>query len=121
MTAHSRRLTQSITINATPQKVWELITRIDAIVTWYDTWDDVETDSTDPFLREGASFRLTRRHRHPIMAECEVTELSPASRLQWIQTTAHTPTTTVTFELITRTDGEITELHQTRTWSEPGL
>lgn len=116
MTTRSRTLTQSISIDATPQKVWELITRIDAITTWYDTWDSVEADSADPILLRGSEFRLIRNQRHPVIATCVVIELSEHRRLQWRQSTPNRPTTTVTFDLITQPGVDATELRQTRTW-----
>lgn len=117
ITPRDRTLTEAITINATPQKVWQMITRIDGIVTWYDTWDTVETDSTEPFLRRGTAFRLIRTERDPVVADCEVTELCEGRRLQWRQTTPNRPTTTVTFDLVTHPTEGITELRQTRTWT----
>ena len=120
MTTRNCTLTQSISINATPHKVWELITRIDTIATWYDTWGTVDTDSTEPFLRTGTNFRLIGNQRDPVIADCEVTELSQGRRLQWRQTTPNKPTTMVTFELITHPADATTELRQTRTWGAPG-
>ena len=120
MTTRSRTLTQSIGINASPHKVWELITRVDTITTWYDTWDTVETDGTEPFLRNGSTFRLIKNNRNPVIAHCEVTDLSEHRQLQWRQTTPNKPTTTVTFDLITHPGDHSTELRQTRTWSESG-
>jgi hypothetical protein len=97
-----------------------LITRIDTITTWYDTWDTVESDSAEPFLRSGTTFRLIRNHpRRTVIADCEVTELSQGRRLQWRQTTPNKPATTVTLDLITHPADGTTELVQTRTWSGP--
>ena len=72
MTAHSgadgqvmtnrdgtRCLTQAININATPQKVWDLITRIATIADWCDTWDHVEPITAATHLRPGASLTST--------------------------------------------------------------
>lgn len=121
MTTRDRSLTQSINIDAPPHTVWEIITRIDTIVTWYDTWDAVETDSAEPFLRNGTSFRLIRRnHRHPVVADCEVTELSGGRRLRWRQVTPDKPIVVVTFELIADAAEKTTELRQTRSWFGPG-
>jgi len=39
VTTRSRTPTQSISINATPHKVWEFLTRIETIATWYDAWE----------------------------------------------------------------------------------
>jgi|GEM_PF-5023925 len=114
----ARRRTQSISINATPEKVWDLITRIDTVGDWYDTWDRVDPVSTEPHLRAGMSFRLIRRHtgRDDEVAQCEVTELSEHTRLQCMP---HRPTTGVTFDLVTHPTDGTTELRQTRSWRTP--
>jgi hypothetical protein len=99
--------------------VWELITRIETIPTWYDTWDAVETTSGEPFLRSGSTFRLIR-HQRPVIAMCEVIEVTEHRRLQWTQSTRNQPTTRVTFDLISHSIDQATELRQTRAWGELG-
>ena len=52
---------KSISISAPLQTVWDLITTIDTIPEWYDSWDGVEHDATDIRLQVGTPFQLTRR------------------------------------------------------------
>ncbi|MGB8405980.1 MAG: SRPBCC domain-containing protein [Mycobacterium sp.] len=112
--------TASIRITAAPERVWELITTVDAVCLWYDTWDTVQNDTTDPRLRVGSSFHLTRRRRgRAVTARCQVTDLTAPSRLCWEQSAPHTPTTTVEFLLIPGTETGTTELRHTRTWASP--
>jgi uncharacterized protein YndB with AHSA1/START domain len=115
----TRRLTQSISINATPERLWDLITRINAIADWYDTWDRVEAGTTERHLREGTSFRLIRCQtgHNDEVAHCQVTEFLEVARLQWRQSTPHQPTTSVSFDLVPHATDGTTELHQTRTWT----
>ena len=113
--------TGSINITAAPEKVWELITSVDAICEWYDTWDTVEHDSADPRIRVGTVFRLTR-HRtrgRDDTAHCRVTDLAAPTRLEWTQSAPHLPTMSVAFLLIPDADTGTTELRHTRTWSDP--
>ena len=110
--------TGSIRITAPPETVWNLITTVDAVCEWYDTWDTVATDTTDPRLRFGSSFHLTRhRGGRDETARCQVTDLTAPSRLCWEQSAPHTPTMTVTFLLCAGTDTGSTELRHTRTWT----
>lgn len=114
-----RRLTKSISINATPEKLWDLITRISTIADWYDTWDRVESTTTERHLRDGSSFRLIRcqtGHKDQV-AHCQVTEFLEATRLQWRQSMPHQPTTSVSFDLVPHATDGTTELHQTCTWT----
>ena len=117
----ARNLTQSITINAAPEKVWDLITRIDTMTDWYDTWDRVETAASDTHMRAGVSFRLFRRrasHAEDV-AQCFVTELCEFTRLQWEQSQPDNPTVLVTFELLPDATGDTTELRQDRSRATP--
>ncbi|CAM5686915.1 SRPBCC family protein [Mycolicibacterium aubagnense] len=115
--------TRSIHIAAPAERVWDLITTVDTICTWYDTWDTVHNDTTDPRLRVGSSFHLTRRRgrRRDETAHCKVTDLTAPMRLCWEQSAPHKPTMTVAFLLIpcTGTDTDTTELQHTRTWTTP--
>ncbi|WP_428342857.1 SRPBCC family protein [Mycobacterium sp.] len=61
--------TGSITIAAPPETVWDLITTIDTIPEWYDTWDTAEHDTADPRLRVATSFSLLR-HRRGRVSTC---------------------------------------------------
>jgi hypothetical protein len=97
-----------------------LITRIDTIATWYDSWDSVETDSADSFLRLGTSFRLLRDRDHSTSAHCVVTDVAEPSRLQWTQITPDRRTTSVIFDLVSHPAEGTTEIRHTRTWCEPG-
>ena len=112
--------TGSIRITAPPETVWELITTVDTVCEWYDTWDTVENDTTDPRLRVGTSFHLTRHRRgRGETARCRVTDLTVPTRLCWEQSAPHTPTMSVAFLLIPGTDTGTTELRHTRTWATP--
>lgn len=112
--------TQSILIAAPPERVWQLITTVDTICTWYDTWDTVQNDTTDSRLRMGSTFHLTRRgRRRDETAHCKVTDLTAPTRLCWEQSAPHNPTMTVAFLLIPGTDTGTTELQHTRTWTTP--
>ena len=54
-----------------------MITTVDTVCEWYDTWDTVENDTTDPRLRVGSSFHLTRYRRgRGETARCRVTDLT---------------------------------------------
>jgi uncharacterized protein YndB with AHSA1/START domain len=112
--------TGSISIAAPPATVWELITTADTICEWYDTWDTVEHDTAETRLRVGTSFLLTR-HRlgRDDTARCRVIDLSAQSWLRWEQSSAHTPTMSVTFHLIPGAETGTTEVRHTRTWSTP--
>ncbi|HME79801.1 MAG TPA: SRPBCC domain-containing protein [Mycobacterium sp.] len=110
----------SISITAPPETVWELITTLDTICEWYDTWDTVQHDTTDPRLRVGTTFRLIRHRRgRDDIAECRVTDITAPTGLQWEQSSPHTPTTAVSFRLIPGHDIGTTELEHTRTWTTP--
>lgn len=116
--------TGSIRLTAPPEAIWELITTVDTICEWYDTWDTVQNDTTDPRLRVGSSFHLTRHRRgrgrdRDETARCRVTDLTAPSRLCWEQSGPLTPTMTVAFLLIPGTDTGTTELRHTRTWATP--
>ena len=117
----TRCLTQSININATPEKVWALITRIATITDWYETWHRVEPTATDTHLRAGTSFRLLRQQagRADVVAQCHVTEASELTRLQWEQSQPHKPKIAVTFELVPHASDGTTELRQSRSWTTP--
>lgn len=113
-----RSVTRSIVINATPTKVWEVITRLDTISDWYDGWDRTLSAEAGCAVRQGVSFRLVRSTKDGLeVADCTVTELSPGGRLQWVESSPRKPTTTVTFDLIALPDSRGTELRQTRSWS----
>lgn len=111
--------TGSITITAPPETVWELLTTVDAICAWYDSWDTARNDTTDPRLRVGSSFHLTRHRgrRRAETARCQVTDLTAPSRLRWEQSTPHKPTVSVEFLLVPGPDTGTTELRHTRTWT----
>ena len=115
----TRRMTQSISINATPEKLWDLLTRIDNIADWYDTWDRADSAASEQHLREGTSFRLIRRRtgRTDEIAHCHVTELLELTRLQWMQSAPHQPTASVSFDLVPNVTSGTTDLRQTRTWT----
>ncbi len=116
--------TGSISIAAPPETVWELITTLDTIPEWYDTWDTAQPDTPEPDttgsrLQVGTAFRLLRHHRgRDTAAHCVVTELTAPTRLRWRQSAPHTPTTSVTFLLIPGADGGGTELRHTRRWTD---
>jgi uncharacterized protein YndB with AHSA1/START domain len=108
----------SIRITAPPETVWELITTVDTVCEWYDTWDTVENDLTDPRMRVGTSFHLTRHRRgRDEIVRCRVTDLTVPTRLCWEQSAPHTPTMSVAFLLIPGTDTGTTELRHTRIWA----
>lgn len=113
--------TGSISITAPSDTVWELITTVDTLCEWYDNWDSVEHDTTDPRLRVGTSFQLIRHRcgRRDDTAICRVTDLTAPTRLQWEQSSAHLPTMSVAFLLVTDTITGTTEFRHTRTWSTP--
>jgi uncharacterized protein YndB with AHSA1/START domain len=111
-------LTGSVHITAPPETVWELITTVDTVCQWYDTWDTVHNDTADPRLRVGSSFHLTRYRRgRDETARCRVTDLSAPTRLCWEQSAPHTPTMSVAFLLVPGTDPGTTELRHTRTFA----
>lgn len=111
----ARTVTESIIINAEAEIFWELITRIDGIPDWYDSWDRAISQSADTHVRQGTSFQLIRHGPNgDSLAHCLVTDLSPGRYLEWVQTTPCKPTTTVTFQLVPLPNGNGTELHQTR-------
>lgn len=113
-------MTGTILVAAPPETVWDLITTVDTVCEWYDTWDSVVNDTTDPRMRVGTSFRLTRHRRgRDETARCRVTELAAPTRSCWEQSAPHTPTVSVTFLLIPGTDTGTTELRHTRTWTTP--
>ena len=121
---HRRRAvhtqTGSISIAAAPETVWELITTLESICQWYDTWDTVQYDTADPRLRVGASFQLIRHRRgRDDTTRCMVTDLTAPTRLQWEQSSPRLPTMSVTFLLIPDADTSTTELQHTRTWTTP--
>ena len=109
--------TGSISITAPLETVWDLITTIATIPTWYDTWDTVEHDTADSRLRVNTLFRLRRRGDET--ARCGVTDLSAPTQLQWEQTSLDAPTLSVTFLLIPGATTGTTELRHTRTWTAP--
>ena len=116
----TRCLTQSININATPEKVWDLITRIATMTDWYAPGDRTESTTTDTHLRAGTSFRLIRRQSgRDDVAQCHVTEVSEFTRLQWEQSQPRKPTVSVTFELLPHATDGTTELRQSRSWTTP--
>ena len=110
-----------ISIAAPPETVWDLITVIDTIPSWYDTWDGVEHNATTPQLQVGTSFQLIRRGHggRADTAHCRVTDLSRPARLEWQQSAPNKPTVTVQFRLIPNPDSSTTELHHTRIWTTP--
>lgn len=114
----TRRLTRSISINATPEGLWDSITRIDTIADWYDSWDCVVSVDAEHHLREGTYFRLIRRHtrRTDEVAHCRVTEVLELTRLQWMQSVPNEPIASIAFELIPNTAAGTTELRHTRSW-----
>lgn len=112
--------TGSVHLGAPPETIWELITTVDAVCEWYDTWDTVHNDSTDPRLRVGSSFRLTRRRRgRDETARCQVTDLAAPTLLCWTQASPDAPTMSVAFVLKPGADTGTTELEHTRTWTTP--
>ncbi len=78
---------ESIDIGAPPAKVWELLTRLEGIPTWYDGWDAVERTSTSgERLTVGLPFQLLgRRSGRRTRATCRVTELDPLRRICWVE------------------------------------
>ena len=110
-----------ISIAAPPEAVWDLITAIDTIPSWYDAWDGVDHDATTPQLQFGTSFQLIRRGRggRGDTAHCRVTHLARPASLEWQQSAPDTPTVTVQFRLIPAPDGSTTELHHSRMWAAP--
>lgn len=126
MTVHRRQrqgavrtLNGSTSINASPEKVWELITTVNTIPEWYDAWDSVEPEAADLQLQVGTTFRLVSRRNGGLhTARCRVTDAKAPTRLQWEQSALHVPTVLVTF-LVTA-DGTLagtTLLHHTRSWT----
>ena len=116
-TAHT--VNRSTSINAAPEEVWDLITTVNTIPEWYDTWDFVDHDTADLRLRVGTTFRLIghRNGRHHT-ARCRVTDAQAPTRLQWEQSALHVPNVLVTFVVIADdTATGTTQLHQTRSWT----
>lgn len=112
--------TGSINITSAPESVWDLITTVDTIPEWYDTWDAVDHDTTDPRLRMGTVFRLIRHRRgRDDTARCRVTDLTAPTRLQWEQSALHKATVSVTFLLIADPATITTQLHHSRAWTTP--
>ncbi|WGI35033.1 SRPBCC family protein [Mycolicibacterium aubagnense] len=112
-------LNGSISINASAEKVWELITTVNTIPEWYDAWDSVDPETADVRLQLGTTFRLiSRRKGRDHTARCRVTDAQAPTRLQWEQSALHVPTMLVTFLVIA--DGNLTGptlLHHTRSWT----
>jgi uncharacterized protein YndB with AHSA1/START domain len=114
-------LSKSIRVAAPPAKVWELITTIDLITEWYDTWDAVEHTADDERLEVGTSFRLIR-HRvgRDDTALCRVTSVEAPRRLCWLQHAPREPSMSVEFQLVADAEGATgTWLNHTRTWASP--
>lgn len=112
--------TRSIHIAAPPERVWELITTVDTVCNWYDSWDTVQNDTTYPRLRVGTSFHLTRNRRgRDETAHCRVTDLTVPTLLCWEQSAPHAPTMSVAFLLIPGTEPSTTELRHTRSLVTP--
>ena len=121
MPANVQSLSKSIRIAAPRAKVWELITTIDRIAEWYDTWDAVEHAADDERLQVGTSFRLIR-HRIGLdhIALCRVTSVEAPRRLCWRQQAPRPASMSVEFQLDADTEGATaTWLNHTRTWIEP--
>lgn len=121
MPANFSSLSKSIRIAAPPAKVWELITTIDRITEWYDTWDAVEHAADDERLQVGTSFRLIRhRFGRDHIALCRVNSVEAPRRLCWLQHALPKPSMSVEFQLDADTEGATaTWLNHTRTWIEP--
>jgi uncharacterized protein YndB with AHSA1/START domain len=109
----------STSINASPEEVWELITTVNTIPQWYDTWDSVDHETADLRLRVGTTFRLiSHRNGRDHTARCRVTDTQAPTRLQWEQLALHVPTILVTFLVIAdETVTGATQLHHTRSWT----
>ncbi|MGV0813195.1 SRPBCC domain-containing protein [Mycolicibacterium boenickei] len=92
---------QSIQIDSPADVVWDLLTTIADIGSWYDDWDTVEHDESDQrCLVPGVGFRLVRDRRGRIeTARCVVTVFDPPHRLGWIEDGPHGRTAFVSFHL----------------------
>jgi uncharacterized protein YndB with AHSA1/START domain len=114
-----RTLNGSTGINASPDEVWELITTVNTIPEWYDTWDSVDHERTDLRLRVGTTFHLIgHRNGRDHTARCRVTDAQAPTRLQWEQSALHVPTILVTFLVVADdTVTGTTQLHHNRSWT----
>ena len=106
---------ESIDIGAPPDKVWELLTRVGGIPTWYDGWDAVErTSDTEDRLTVGRTFLLSgHRSGRRTRATCRVTELEPLRRIGWVEAPDDGVSELVRFDLL-EVDGGRTRLRFTR-------
>ena len=117
--AAAHTLNGSTSINASPEEVWDLITTVNTIPEWYDTWDSVDHETADLRLQVGTTFRLiSHRNSRDHTARCRVTDARAPTRLQWEQSALHAPTMLVTFLVIADdTATGTTQLHHTRSWT----
>ena len=93
---------ESIDIAASPEKVWDLLTRVEGIPTWYDGWDTVHASTPQEQLEVGLTFQLVKKgplgRRKQSM--CQVTELIPGSRISWVESAIGRDPVMVRFDLI---------------------
>ena len=87
-------------IAAAPETIWDLLTDIARIPSWYDDWDVAQRDDAAMRLHSGATFGLIR---HRLGAEqatvCNVITFVRPTLLTWIERTADQAPVKVEFHL----------------------
>ena len=92
----NRVLTGSIDIEATPEKIWGLLTSTDEITNWYDEANNVTHLHPEGTFHVGSRFLLTRRG---VPSWCLVTVMEPLRRLGWTEERDGKATVFVEFRL----------------------
>ncbi len=104
-------LTQSIDIEATPEKVWALLISTEEIGIWYDEAATVTQLGPKGSLQVGSKFVLTRSG---ILSWCVVTAIDPLHRFSWSEESDGQETVLVDFRL-DRLSDDRTRLTHTKT------
>jgi len=93
---------ESIDIAATSAKVWNLLTRVTTIPTWYDGWDSVQVPpAAADELEVGLTFVLeARRFGRRSEATCRVTELVQGHSISWVESVDRGRLVLVRFDLL---------------------